>query len=489
MILEGQKVVTADEMRRIENLAYAQGHLDAQFMDNAGGKIAQITECFIEKHRLDKHVLLLAGKGNNGGDAYTAGLRLLEKGFSVSAFPLFSKESCSQLNRDRLQQFQQAGGKIHPAGTFSFGDKGVILDGILGTGFQGKAEGIVLCAIVQANQSKLPILAIDIPSGVSGNTGEVGSVAIYAKQTIYLGLPKIGFFIDHGWDHVGELVQADFSLPKNFTDQAQAEVYLLNEQNLVLPPLKRSRHKYETGYVIGVAGSKNMSGAASLSSLAVLRSGAGVIRLFHSSDMCTCALPAEVIKEPYDQTRVLEECGRASSLFIGPGLGRNKETLKTLKSLLPQIPLPTICDADALYFLSECTLPKNCILTPHHGEMKHLLSTTPTLLECQTYAQQKNVTLVLKGGPTFIFHPHTKPLIVTRGDSGMATAGSGDVLTGVISALVAQKCDLRTAAALGTCLHGIAGEIAAQTKTPYGLIASDIIENIPYAFLTLSKFA
>lgn len=486
MILEGQKVVTADEMARVEKLAYTQGHSDAQFMDNAAQAIGGIAETFIAKHGLDRQVSLLAGKGNNGGDAYTAGMRLLEKGFSVSAFPLYPLESCSPLCRERRQQFERAGGKIQAAGTFPFGDKGIILDGVVGTGFQGKAEGILAAAITQANQSKLPILSIDIPSGVNGNTGEVGSVAIRARETICLGLPKLGFFIGNGWDYVGVLVQADFGLPTRFTDQAQAEAYLLNEQNLFLPVVKRSRHKYEAGYVLGVAGSKAMAGAALLSCLAALRSGAGIVRLFHAPDMPHCYAPFEVIKEPYDSDRIMEECKRASSLFIGPGLGRTSETKKLLKNLLPLLTLPVICDADALYFLDECELPKSCILTPHRGEMQRLLSGHPPVLsQCQAYAEQKNTTIVLKGGPTFIFHPRTKPLIVTRGDPGMATAGSGDVLTGVLAALAAQKCDLRTTAALGAYLHGIAGEIAALKKTSYGLIASDIIASLPEAFLSI----
>jgi NAD(P)H-hydrate epimerase len=486
MILEGQKIATANEMARVEKLAYSQGHSDAQFMDNAADAIAEILEAYIEKYGLEKHVLLLTGKGNNAGDAFTAGLRLLENKFSVAAFPLYPREACSPLCQQRYEQFEKAGGKIHPVGTFTFGSKGVILDGIVGTGFQGKAEGILKSAIIQANQSKLPILAIDIPSGVNGNTGEVGSVAINAAQTIYLGLPKIGFFIGNGWDHVGELVQADFGLPAKFTDQAQAEAYLLNEQNLFLPPIKRSRHKYEAGYVLGVAGSKAMGGAALLSSLAALRSGAGIVRLFHAPDMHESAFPLELIKEVCDQDRILEECKRAASLFIGPGLGRTKEVKKILKQLMPQLNLPAVCDADALFFLDECDLPKNCILTPHRREMERLLSGQPvSLSQCQAYAEQKNATIVLKGGPSFVFHPRTRPLVVARGDPGMATAGTGDVLTGVIAAMAAQKCDLRTAAALGTYLHGVAGEMAALDKTSYSMIASDVIDSLPHAIARL----
>ncbi len=482
MILEDLKVVSADEMARIEKLSTSQGHSSAQYMDKAGQSIADLTAAFMTKRRLDKHVILLTGKGNNAGDAYTAGTYLLAKGFSVAAHPLYSPDLCSPLCREREAAFVKAGGKVLPPGTFQFGTKGIILDGIVGTGFQGKAEGILQTAILQANQSNLPILAIDIPSGVNGNTGDVGSVAIQATKTLFLELPKIGCFIGSGWDYTGELVKAEFGLPPRFIEEADTQCYLLKNQSLFLPPLKRSRHKYEAGYVIGIAGSKTMEGAAHLASLAALRSGAGIVRLFHMPDMPPHSFPPEILKEPIDQTRILEEAKRAASFFIGPGLGRSRDAHKLLQALQP--PCPTVYDADALYFFSQdLTPPKNSLLTPHRGEMSRLLSgASPTLANCQAYAEEKQVTLILKGAPTFIFHPRTKPLLVPCGNPGMATAGSGDVLTGILASLLAQKCDPRSAAALGVLLHSLAGNAAIQVKTPYCCIASDLIAHLPEAF-------
>jgi hydroxyethylthiazole kinase-like uncharacterized protein yjeF len=475
-MLEGKKIVTAEEMKRIEGMAYAQGHLEGTFMDNAGMAIAHIVENFIMTLKLDKEVTLLAGKGNNGGDAFTAGALLLSRGFSVQAYHPFPLENCTPLCQQKAKQFEQAGGKKATE------MRGVLLDGLVGTGFQGKVEGVLANTISQANQSHLPILSIDIPSGVNGNTGEVGSAAIQALATIYLGLPKIGFFIGQGWDFVGELIGADFGLPSRFTDQAKAEAYLVDEGKLFLPPIRRSRHKYETGYVLGIAGSMTMSGAAALACMGAFRAGAGIVRLFHSSDMETSSLPWEIIREERDILRILEECSRAAALFVGPGLGRTREEEKFLQKLLPKLSLPMVLDADALFFLPEMEMPKKCILTPHRREMERLLGNSAvTLKSCQDYVDEKNATLILKGGPSMVFHPKSKPLIATHGDPGMAKAGTGDVLTGVIAALLSQKCDLRTAAALGVTLHGLAGEAAALEKTPYGVIASDLIEKLPEA--------
>lgn len=471
-------------MQRIEKAAYAQGFSDSEFMENAGAAIAEATIDFVQRSDLPKDVTLLVGKGNNGGDAYAAGIKLLQDGFCVRAIPIFPLGSCSTLNHQQHDKFRKAGGKITE--NLSLENHLLILDGLVGTGFQGKAEGVLAQAIDEANKSNLPILSIDIPSGLDGTTGEVGSVAIEATETIYLGLPKIGFFIGQGWDHIGRLVDVEFGLPFRFIEEAKAEGYLLQDEGLKLPKMKRSRNKYEAGYVLGVGGSEGMPGAGLLACLAALRSGAGIVRLFHAAGTEMGNFPLEVIKEPLDLKRILEECERASSLFIGPGCGRTRDVKKFLSALLPQISLPCVLDADALYFLPDCDFPKKCVLTPHRGEMKRLLKATPNLANCQAYAEENNATVVLKGGPSFVFHPDTEPLVITRGDPGMATAGTGDVLSGVIAALLAHKLDLRSAASIGAHLHGIAGEYAALEKTSDSMIASDVIECLPIAFATLS---
>ena len=501
-MIEGHKVVAPHEMARIERLAYAEGASEIQFMENAGIGIAKVVQDYVKAHHLKKQVTLLVGKGNNGGDALTAGRHLRAQGFLVKAFHLFSLGSCSPLCQKQAELFKLADGDIevlHNVEELKFLD-GIILDGIFGTGFKGSVEGLTADVIKAANSSGCKIIAVDIPSGVNGDSGAVESVAIQAEQTLSLGLPKLGFFIGEGWNHLGELAHIDFGLGSKYTDQAAPKAFLLDDKKLsyLFAPVKRNRHKYQKGYVLAVAGSEGLSGAAILSSFAALRSGAGMVRLFYPEEIEyeLSRAPVELIKESWDYqnfARIFKESKRAHAMLIGPGLGRSRKAEKMLKKLLANLLVPCVIDADALFILSEHSswnLPQHCILTPHREEMERLLELGPkNLIDdvslhtlCQKYVERKKVTLVLKGGPSFIFHPHSAPLLITHGTPGLATAGTGDVLTGVITAFLAQRLDPRIAAVLGVSMHGIAGEIASKQKTLYCMVASDVIENLPEAF-------
>ncbi len=255
--------------------------------------------------------------------------------------------------------------------------------------------------------------------------------------------------------------------------------------SLVLPPINPSRHKYEAGYVIGVGGSLHMPGAAALASMAVLRSGAGIVRLFTDAP---AHLAPEIIREEYSLSRIQEEARRARAYFIGPGLGRDSTTEKRLKALLVAICLPSVLDGDALFFLAKnrsWKIPNNAILTPHQGEMEQLLKKPPSLKNCQEYVTRQKTTLILKGAPTIIFHPAKKPIVGASGNGAMATAGTGDVLTGILAGLLAQEMAPYQAALLGVYLHSLAGECAAKALTPYCMIASDLLDYLPTAFSTL----
>jgi len=499
VILEGLKVVSSHEMAQIEGMACVEGASEQTFMENAAESIADAVEAFVQENDLSQIVTLLVGKGNNGGDAYAAGALLLERGFKVIALHIYSLDRCGPLCALMYERFRSLNGMIHyvqDAKSFRFEPEGIILDGLVGTGFKGKAEGVLALAIERANASGLPILAIDIPSGLNGTTGEVETVAIHAKETIFLELPKIGFFLKNGWDHVGTLRHASFRLNLKYIHTAKPAAYLLNEEGISeqLPAIKRSRHKYQAGYVLAVAGSEGMPGAAVLSTYAALRSGAGIVRLFHPSDMESelSSAPYELIRMAWDgkdMSVISQEAERAKAVLVGPGMGRTKSAKNRVKELLDHIALPMVIDADALFFLAEnlgWKLPKGSILTPHHGEMNKLLGNEKSgksyLELCQKYAEDKGVTIVLKGAPTFVFHPKEMPLIITRGDPGMATAGSGDVLTGIIAAMLAQGLEPRTAAAVAVYLHGLSGEIAAHALTSYCMTASDLIDYLPEAF-------
>ena len=495
--MNGLPVVTAEEMKRLEKRAFEEGESEQKYMEKAGSGIAAVLEEFLPAPAKAGMIYLLVGKGNNGGDAFVVGEILQRKGFSVIAYHLFPLEECSLLSQKMGARFLQSGGKaIYCQSSPSF-EKGVIVDGLVGTGFRGAAKGILAEVIEGANNAELPIFAIDIPSGLSGNTGEVGSVAIKAHTTVFLGLPKIGFYLDQGWNHVGRLVRVDFGMPERFLEEGKPTAFLLSEEKVAkaLPKIERNRHKYQTGYVLAIAGSASMPGAAMMACLSALRAGAGILRLFFPQEMqqeLTTA-PYELIKEGWDlkdDTRIMEEAKRAKALLIGPGMGRNSETAGAVKTVLSKITLPTVLDADALFFLAqdkEMPLPEKTILTPHCGEMERILGTASTFEHCLHYVKDRGVTLVLKGAPTVIFHPHAKPLIVARGDPGMAKAGTGDVLTGILAALLAQGLGPLQAAALGVYLHALAGEIAARAETSYGVLATDLIHFLPEAIHKIQR--
>lgn len=490
------KVVSAKTMSELEAEAYRQGYADKTFMENAGHGIADHVHTLLSGS--DKNILLLCGKGNNAGDAFVAGYYLLLMGYHVSAIQPDPLEKCSPLCQVNGKRFFAAGGTLIPPSDKIAGFN-LLIDGIFGTGFKGDVKEPYSSLIEQANQSKIPIVAVDIPSGLDGTTGETKGAVIQAAVTIFLGLPKTGFFLGNGFNVVGELQHVDFGLPPALIAQAKAEFKLLQNEEItpLLPPIKRVRQKYQAGYVIGLAGSKNMPGAALLSSLAALRGGCGIIRLLHPDGMQAelSGSPYELIKVPYTYDKpneVLELMQKGTANFVGPGLGLSPETRQLLKDVTPKLEKPCVIDADALTIYAEegFQLPKTVVLTPHTGEMQTLLHqkeklvlNLDTLALCQKYAEEKKVTLVLKGATTYIFHPGEEIKLSIRGDPGMATAGSGDVLTGLIASLLSQGLDGHHAAMLGVYTHGLAGECAAAArKGSRGMIASDLIDHFHDAF-------
>lgn len=498
------KVVSPEEMVRIERLAYAAGASEAHFMDRAGEGVAHYVEEFIRHHRRQEQVLLLCGKGNNAGDALVAGRLLLQKGVEVTALFCCALDTCSPLCKDNAHRFQQAGGFIHayrPGTAPQFPSNGVIIDGLFGTGFKGALKEPFSSLIREANASGLPILAVDIPSGLDGTTGSVSGEVIRAAETFFLGLPKTGFFLDQGWNHVGKLRHVDFGLPEASLQAAKPDLQLLgmSEWRALLPPIRPDRNKYQRGYVVGLGGSPGMPGAAIMAAYAALRSGAGIVKLLHpegmQAELASC--PVEVIRVPYrysDPTSIVQLLNAASANFLGPGIGKTAEARKLLGQVLSAMTKPYVLDADGLTLQAEenWALPANGILTPHRGEMARLLGLKETppsnqklLQDCQRFVETNRCTLVLKGGPTFILHPGQVIQVSTRGDPGMATAGMGDVLTGVLAALIAQGLQPFEAASLGVSLHSMAGEQAARVKTSYAMVASDVLAALPQAFSSL----
>ncbi len=496
------KVVSAHQMAYIESLACRDGASESEFMEEAGTGIALAVNDFIDSRGLDHEIILLCGKGNNAGDAYIAGLHLIKLGYEVTAYQIAPINNCSSLCQQGHYRFVSEGGSARELTyieDFSFPTNGIIIDGIFGTGFSGEVKDPYFSIIKKANESKLPIIAIDTPSGLNGDTGEVHDIAIVAAATTFLGLPKTGFFLKQGWSHVGKLLYIDFGLPKEYVEETEFDFIMLSTDIVkpLLPPIKNNWHKYERGYVIGLAGSPGMPGAAVLSSWSALNGGAGIVRLLYPEGMETelSAIPYELIKTSYNHENydeIVNLLNEASAFFIGPGLGRKNTTKILLQKILPHLIKPCVIDADALTLIadSDIKFPEKTILTPHKGEMQRLLKSekiqnidSEFLKTCQKYSEDNKITLILKGGTTFIFHPDKPIMVNARGDPGMATAGSGDVLTGLLTALLAQGMIPHEAAILGVYLHAIAGEFAAYDKSSYCITAGDIIDRFPEAFL------
>jgi ADP-dependent NAD(P)H-hydrate dehydratase / NAD(P)H-hydrate epimerase len=496
-----KKVISSYEMVRIESLACEKGFKEIDFMEKAGEEIAKHIDCIIKKNKISKKtVYLLIGKGNNGGDCFVTGRHLISIGYKVIAYMLFDKQECSLLCQEQYENFKKNNGRVVKKTSLDdleFEKDSIVVDGILGTGFKGSLDGFLLEVVKKINSLKLIVIAIDIPSGVDGNTGDVATDAIKAYQTIYLELPKIGLFFKRGWDFVGKLEKVSFGLDGEFISQAKEDFNLLDEEKILksLPEIKRTRHKYQAGFVVGIGGSKGLEGAIKMSSLAALRSGSGIVKVFVDENIDFSDFPYEVVKENWNLEKIEDiatVCNKAQSVFLGPGIGREKKVFEFLKKLIPLIHTPCVIDADALYFFSkhpEIAYPEKTILTPHKKEMQRLLDTQEDDIIVKTleYSKQKNVIVVLKGAPTIIFYPDKKPVIVPYGSPGMATAGSGDVLTGIIAALISQKVPLEEASLLGVYIHALTGEKAEKKLTSYSVIASDMINLLPEIFKKLVK--
>ena len=478
------KIVTAEEMARVEAWAVAHGASTEAFMEEAGRKVAIQIQKILPK---GKKIAVLLGKGNKGGDGYVAARHLQEMGYLVELYPMYPSCECSRLN-------QQKGALVKGVSAHDFTKVDLILDALLGTGYHGALTPELENVVRRVNESQKPIVAIDIPSGLNGSTGKIETRAIMASHTIALGFAKVGFFIGDAWKYVGTLHVERFGFSQEVENEAKAIAYIPDFKSMSLPPIKRTQNKYSRGFVVGFGGSKHLSGAIKLSAKAALHTGAGIVKLFGLEEIGQIA--DELIFQLFDEKMWNEALQKAQVVFIGPGMGRSDEAKMWLERHLPAIQQPCVLDADALFFLPKISqLPTRAIVTPHQGEMNRLLAgqakldDAAFLQQCNKFAMEKNVIVVLKGSPTWIFAPDKMPAVIPLGDPGMATAGSGDVLTGMIAALLAQGKSLYDAALLGVVIHALAGEAAARDKTSYGYTASDLIEHLPdvYRSFPLSK--
>ncbi|MCE5294613.1 MAG: NAD(P)H-hydrate dehydratase, partial [Chlamydiales bacterium] len=351
------------------------------------------------------------------------------------------------------------------------------------------------------NASSCTVFAVDVPSGLNSATGIVEQAAVHADITYTVECPKTGFFINDGWNHVGEVLTVPIGLGP-YATKVDCSLLVLEKSDVapLVPPVIRTRNKYDRGHVVALAGSHGYAGAAILSTTSALHAGAGIVHLLHPDD-CSVEFigePREIIRVGYsfdaiDPIKALID--KATACFAGPGLGTGPKQQALLDTLWPNFQKKVVIDADALHWLATTKGTKfgplpNAILTPHLGELRRFLPgkeplSVDLIKKCQQLSRDNQTNLLLKGGPSILFSHGNTPIIVMQGTPGMATAGSGDVLTGILASLLAQGLICDEAMKLGSYIHGRAGELAALEETTHCMIASSITKHLPQVFKEL----
>ncbi|GAW28931.1 NAD(P)H-hydrate dehydratase [Carboxydocella sp. ULO1] len=501
-------VLKPEEMRQLDQLAIKKlGIPGAVLMENAGVQVVQAVEKLLGELR-GKRATILVGKGNNGGDGLVVARHLLNRGMEVKTLLLAAPEEIRGDARLNLEILHNLGYKVHYAGQPSslntvkvallYTD--IIIDAIYGTGFQGSVPEYIGQVINLVNDSGKPIVAVDIPSGVEGASGHVHGPAIKATATVTMAYPKVGLVVEPGASFCGQLLVADISIPAVLEKEVIARRQLLQGELVAswLPRRAAEGHKGTYGKVVVVAGSRNMSGAAVLATLGALHGGAGLVEVIvprSLQDRVAVAVPAALtrgVEETPSGTlaeAALEEItaglAGAQAVVIGPGLGQEEETGRLFRQVLERIGCPTVIDADGLNYLAaageKLQLPPGTILTPHPGEMARLTGLTTAEVQKDRLAAVERAwrnwqaVIVLKGARTLIAAGENCYYFNPTGNPGMATGGSGDVLAGLIGALLAQGLSPEQAAAAGAWLHGRAGDLAREEMGELALTALDVV--------------
>ncbi|MFM8552306.1 MAG: NAD(P)H-hydrate dehydratase [Nitrospiraceae bacterium] len=510
------KIVTAAQMQALDRRAIQEAQIPAlTLMENAGTcLVASMEQLF--GPLAGKTVTILCGKGNNGGDGLVAARLLTRKRVRAQVLLMAQPSSMTGDAKTMYRRFVKIAGATSVQAYRSdercrtlIKKSQVIVDALLGTGLSAPVEGLYCSAIDTINESGIPVVAADLPSGIHADTGAVMGAAVRATLTVTFAQPKMGLYLGQGLDHAGKIHIADIGLPQPFEEEVESAVSLLTLDSCrrLLPARPLSAHKGTFGHAGIIAGSVGKTGAAALAAKAALRTGAGLVTVATPTSVNDVLesklLEAMTTSMPETKARTLARSGldrllsfaqAGDAVAVGPGLTTHPETVEVLQALIPRLERPSVLDADALNALAGRTsLLADCkvmpIMTPHPGEMARLEGdATAHLINADRIgiamrcAHRRRVMLILKGARTVVAHPDGRVVICPTGNPGMATAGSGDVLTGMVVGLLAQKLDPWAAACLGTYFHGLAGDLAAAERGTIGMTAGDIIEHIPYAF-------
>jgi NAD(P)H-hydrate epimerase len=510
------KVITIHTMRETENQAIKEyGISGLQLMERAGQSCVEVIS---SEFGLTGRAVIIAGRGNNGGDGYVTARLLSQKGWNVKVVILADREQISgeaAVNLERLPgavvSYCTHEGQLSALHMEEIFQADVIVDALLGTGLSSNVSGVYLEAVDLINASGRPVVSIDIPSGVHGTNGRVLGDAVRAYMTVTFAFAKLGHVLYPGAEHAGRLVVADIGIPPELVESAAGYEFL--DETAVRPMLHqrgRQAHKGTFGHCLIIAGSSGKSGAAALSANSAVRSGSGMVTLAAAEKIHTIleikTTEAMTVSLPFsgngyltnDAFPAIEKLlSGKDAVAIGPGLGRSPETYALVQHLVETITLPLVIDADGLNALAEdiAVLKRKksgqVILTPHPGEMSRLMGSSIPDVEAirisvaQEFATKYGVFLILKGARTIIASPAGTAAINGSGNPGMATGGMGDVLTGIIVSLLGQGYNAWDACRLGVFLHGLAADMVVEEKGEIGINASDVLEKMPYAYTRL----
>lgn len=496
------RVVTGSEMRSLEKKAFETlGLSSLVVMENAGSRIVEVLKGEFAPLEA-KRVHILAGMGNNGGDGLVVARQLMALGVRVKVLLVGDPKRATPENAANLAILHKMGAdltsldfkQLHRL-KLSLGFADLIIDALLGTGFSGQLDDDWTSLIQIVNEIQCPVVAIDCPTGVNSATGEVATAAIRADLTINLGLLKLGCLLYPGRAYAGRNMVVDLGFPLNAVDIARE---LVGSAALGwLPERKPWSHKGDHGHTLVVAGSVGFAGAANLCAQAVLRGGGGMVTVAVPEIIYNRFPPDELMVVPLPEAEggtlgegSLEKLqgllAGKDVLAIGPGLGSSRQVVKVVQTLLSLWDGPAVIDADGLgalsmEFLSNVPAAKRrrWVITPHPGEMARLMGSDAANINASrvtaatTFARQWGLVVVLKGAPT-ITSDGERVYINSTGNHGLATAGTGDILTGLTAALLGQGLDALRAGALAAYVHGLAGDLAAE-KGARGLKAGDCL--------------
>ena len=510
------ELVTAAEMRELDRAAIETRNIPSlRLMENAGKAVVQEMERLFGPLR-GKAITVVAGKGQNGGDGFVTARLLRQRRCQARVVLLAPPSALTGDAATNLKKFQRAGGRCLAVETTAqlasilsplLQDSDLVVDAIFGTGLNAPVQGLSATAIALLNASRKPIVAIDLPSGLDGDTGAVLGTAITATLTVTLARPKRGLYLGTGLDHAGAIRVVDIGIPPDIIGAAKIPVTLLEAADIRswLPVRPRTAHKGTFGHAGIIAGSAGKTGAAAMAAQAALRIGAGLVTVAAPrsvSDVLEAKLlEAMTYPVPETEARTLSKqaleallafAETKTALAIGPGIGTHPDTQALVHNLIVSVNRPTVLDADGINafaghqeMLGHARGP--LVLTPHPGELARLLNVTTADVQrdrlgvASRLAREQNVCVVLKGAGSVVAGPDGRLAVNPTGNPGLATGGTGDVLTGIITGLLAQGLAPWGAACVGVYAHGLAGDIAASEVGETGLIAGDVIRAIPLA--------